>query len=420
MDAAQPARKTRAIMFSDIQGYSKLMGDNEPLALRLLEEHNRICVPLIERHGGSVLKFIGDAILSAFESAGDAVQAGLELQRLLGERNASRPDIVPLVIRIGIHIGDVVFKDGDVFGDGVNIAARIEPLAEPGGIAISQTVYDMIKARPEIQTVSLGPKELKNIKEAVNIYKVLVWASEEPPGADWALLAKGVLLLAVLGAGTLGFVRYRLSRSTAAAAAPAALPSQTPAAAAASDEASLRALKQERTDAFWKMHPQLVSKSVPDATKALLAQSYYDRYHLKPGVNPGNAEELARYLPPGAAKAEMAALGATPQATEDIARGALKFASASRVADALGVPTGPARRDFIKACPVSARSWFLDIKDGEPARDEQGRLSFVYVAPSGEKRMVPVSASVLRKDAVGKAAIAAAAADIAADFLAHR
>lgn len=176
-----PARKTRAILLSDIKGYSQMMGQDESLALRLLEEHNSICIPIITGNGGTILKFIGDAILASFESASDAVQCGIAVQRALAQRNAARPEGEKIIVRIGIHIGDVVLKDGDAFGDGVNIAARIEPLAEPGGIAISQTVYDMIKARPEIQTVSLGAKELKNIKEAVNIYKVLVEMQQGAP-----------------------------------------------------------------------------------------------------------------------------------------------------------------------------------------------------------------------------------------------
>ena len=172
MTTPEPQRKTRAIVLSDIQGYSRMMGENESLALRLLEEHNAVCVPIIKQGGGTILKYIGDAILSSFESASDAVQCAVAIQRALTARNAERPG-EKIVVRIGIHIGDVVFKDGDVFGDGVNIAARIEPLAEPGGIAISQTVYDMVKARPEIQTVSLGPKELKNIANAPEIFRIL-------------------------------------------------------------------------------------------------------------------------------------------------------------------------------------------------------------------------------------------------------
>ena len=203
METPEPSRKTRAIVFSDIQGYSKLMGENESLALRLLEEHNAICVPLIKQNGGAILKFIGDAILSSFESASDAVNCGIAIQKALALRNTGRPTRQQIVVRIGIHIGDVVFKDADVFGDGVNIAARIEPLAEPGGIAISQTVYDMIKARPEIQTISLGAKDLKNIKDAVNIYKVLIEAQtpESLRNSNWRGTRRR--LLAALGVGAI-------------------------------------------------------------------------------------------------------------------------------------------------------------------------------------------------------------------------
>jgi adenylate cyclase len=170
-------RKLSAIMFSDIKGYSKMMGENEEKAFALLEEHNAILKPIIAANKGTILKFIGDAILSSYESASHAVRCAVEIQRALAERNKAEGE--KILIRIGIHVGDVVVKDNDVFGDGVNIAARIEPLAEPGGICISQTVYDMVKARPEIQTILLGPKELKNIKEAVNIYRVVVEAEGE-------------------------------------------------------------------------------------------------------------------------------------------------------------------------------------------------------------------------------------------------
>src|SRR5579883_2920570 len=172
--AGEESRKTRAIMFSDIVGYSRRMGEDEGSALALLDEHHRIVVPAIERSGGTVLKFMGDGILASFESAAASVLCGIALQRTLASRNKGKSEKEQIVIRIGIHVGDVVMREGDVFGDGVNLAARIEPLAEAGGICISQTVYDMVRARTEIQTVALGLRELKNIKEPLNIYKVLV------------------------------------------------------------------------------------------------------------------------------------------------------------------------------------------------------------------------------------------------------
>lgn len=225
-DSNQMQRKTRAIMFSDIKGYSKMMGDDETAALVVLEKHNTIIVPIIEKEGGKVLKFIGDAILSSYESASDAVRCGVEIQRALRKYNRETKE-QQILIRIGIHIGDVVMKEGDVFGDGVNIASRIEPLAEPGGICISQTVYDMVKARPEIQTVHLGAKDLKNIKEAVNIYKVLVEAEGEvgqapasvPPKKKvrWVRAALITLLaLAAAWAVAMKVAQYREAQAHAA------------------------------------------------------------------------------------------------------------------------------------------------------------------------------------------------------------
>jgi class 3 adenylate cyclase len=175
---AETKRRLSAIMFSDIQGFSSMMGEDEEATLSLLDEHNSIILPIIEKNRGEVLKFIGDALLSSFESAVDAVRAGSEIQAVLAKRNLDLPGRQKILVRIGIHIGDVVIREKDIFGDGVNVASRIEPLAEPGGICITQSVYDMLKGRPEIKAVSLGMKELKNIKDAVHIYKVLLEAEE--------------------------------------------------------------------------------------------------------------------------------------------------------------------------------------------------------------------------------------------------
>ncbi|HVE14919.1 MAG TPA: adenylate/guanylate cyclase domain-containing protein, partial [Elusimicrobiota bacterium] len=158
MEGQESQRHLSAIMFSDIVGYSKMMGDDEQGTLVLLQEHNDLLVPIIERHRGSILKFIGDAILASFASAADAVHCAVEIQQALTARNKGKDR--QILVRIGIHIGDVTRKGGDVFGDGVNIAARIQPLAEPGGICISQTVYHVVQAHPELRMVSLGRRQL--------------------------------------------------------------------------------------------------------------------------------------------------------------------------------------------------------------------------------------------------------------------
>ena len=160
-------RKLAAIMFTDIVGYTALMSRDERLALQVLDRHRAILKPLIQGANGEWLKEIGDGTLSAFGSAVEAVQCALEIQRSLA-------DDQDLTLRIGIHIGDVVFKDRDVFGDGVNVASRIEPLAEPGGICISDRVYDDIRNQAEMATRLVGQKNLKGVARPITVYALLV------------------------------------------------------------------------------------------------------------------------------------------------------------------------------------------------------------------------------------------------------
>jgi class 3 adenylate cyclase/Tol biopolymer transport system component len=161
-------------MFSDIVGYSKMMQENETLAMTLLGRHNGIIREAIKKHEGKEIKVIGDAFLVSFATVANAVRCAIEIQERFGKYNESASEKEKTQVRIGIHMGDIIVKDNDVFGDGVNIASRIEPLAEPGGICISQEVYSLVKQKLDLQVVSLGPKELKNIKDKVEIYEVLV------------------------------------------------------------------------------------------------------------------------------------------------------------------------------------------------------------------------------------------------------
>ncbi|MCH8838807.1 MAG: adenylate/guanylate cyclase domain-containing protein [Candidatus Marinimicrobia bacterium] len=158
-------RKLAAIMFTDIVGYTALMSRDERLALQVLDRHRAILKPLIQGANGEWLKEIGDGTLSAFASAVEAVQCALEIQRSLADDR-------DLTLRIGIHIGDVVFKDGDVFGDGVNVASRIEPLAEPGGICVTERVYDDIRNQSDLKAQLLGPKTLKGVARPILVYAI--------------------------------------------------------------------------------------------------------------------------------------------------------------------------------------------------------------------------------------------------------
>jgi adenylate cyclase len=172
-------------MFTDIVGYTSLSQRNESLAMELLERHRRLLRPFFEKHDGREVKTMGDAFLVEFGSALDAVRCAVEMQQSMHEATSTQPVDEHFAIRIGIHLGDVVHRQDDVYGDAVNIASRIEPLAEPGGICISQQVYDQIKNRFELPLTSIGPKELKNVSDKVEVIRVeLPWGKEETPALN--------------------------------------------------------------------------------------------------------------------------------------------------------------------------------------------------------------------------------------------
>ena len=158
-------RKLSAIMFSDIVGYSSLIGTDEQKGLELREKNKEIHRELIEKNKGVLLKDIGDAILASFQSAYDAVTCAVELQQTV-------KDIPNLRLRIGIHVGDVVFQDEDVFGDGVNIASRIQNVANPDCICVSERVHADIRNKPEIESKYIGTRKLKNIDTPIAMYSI--------------------------------------------------------------------------------------------------------------------------------------------------------------------------------------------------------------------------------------------------------
>jgi class 3 adenylate cyclase/Flp pilus assembly protein TadD len=168
-------RKLAAIMFTDIVGYSALAQKNEALALKLLEEHRQLLRTLFRKHEGTEIKTIGDAFLVEFISTLDAIRCAAEIQEALKDYDAAASgQSVKIQIRIGLHMGDVVYRENDVFGDGVNIASRIEPLAKPGGICLSQQVYDQVHNKFTGKFIKLGAVTLKNIKTPLNVYRLLL------------------------------------------------------------------------------------------------------------------------------------------------------------------------------------------------------------------------------------------------------
>lgn len=195
-------RKLAAIMFTDMVGYSDLSQRNEPLALELVAEQRRLMRTLLPLHGGREVKSTGDGFLLEFKSALSAARCAVEVQETLRRRNAASAREKALLIRIGIHMGDVVEREGDLFGDGVNIAARIEPLAEPGGVCVSEDVARQIQNKIGLPLLRSGTVDLKHVQLPVVVFKLVLGAP--PPNLTQRTKPRrqrtGRQLVAVLGA----------------------------------------------------------------------------------------------------------------------------------------------------------------------------------------------------------------------------
>jgi len=187
-------RRLAAIMFTDMVGFSRQMGSNEARMLRLLEVHNQLIQQAVSEHHGVVIKTVGDAFLVDFPSVVHAVQGAQQIQAQFRSYNAEKELAEQIHVRIGIHSGDIVQKDGDVFGDGVNIASRLQTLAEPDTICISDMVYRDVAKKLDLGTVvSLGRPHLKNIAERFQVYALLPEAPKgwrQTPQRQWLKLRR--------------------------------------------------------------------------------------------------------------------------------------------------------------------------------------------------------------------------------------
>lgn len=168
------SRKLTTIFCADVQGYSALVDQDEVGTVTRLKQYRAVMVTEIERHHGRVINTWGDGLLAEFTSPVEAVFCAVETQRRIKSRNADSPTLPPMQFRIGINLGDVMVDGDDIYGEGVNIAARLESLAEPGGICISGTVFEQVRKKLDIGFSFIGEREIKNIAEPVPAYRVLI------------------------------------------------------------------------------------------------------------------------------------------------------------------------------------------------------------------------------------------------------
>jgi len=220
MREAEVVRRLTTILAADVAGYSRLMAEDEEATLARLRAYRKVIDALVAKHGGRIFNTAGDAVLAEFGSAVEAVRCAVSIQEELAVRNAQLAGEAQMWFRIGVNVGDVMIEGDDLFGDGVNVAARLEGLAEKGGICISGSTFEQVKNKLSVAFTDIGPQSVKNIPEPVPAFRIVpgqvsVRAGEQtggrqaPAGARAALrrgpIIAGAAGLAVLLAGVLAW-----------------------------------------------------------------------------------------------------------------------------------------------------------------------------------------------------------------------
>jgi adenylate cyclase len=274
-------RKIAAILAADVVGYSRLIAEDEEETLRRLASYREVIDDFIARAHGRIFNTAGDAVLAEFPSAVEAVRCAIDIQESLRTRNMAFPPSRQMSLRIGITIGDVVERDGDLLGDGVNIAARLEGLAAPGGICISRTVYEQVANKLSVQFADIGAQEVKNIPNPVHAYMVGLRAEDLQAEAARRRKKRGFPLLpalaaaaVVIAAGVAGVLYFKPGSGTAPAVATAPAP---PSPAVAPTPATPPVPAQKAAAVAPPQVEQLVAGAIPfipDGARAQVRDEY--------------------------------------------------------------------------------------------------------------------------------------------------
>jgi len=271
MDATGPVkRRLTAILAADAVGYSARMAENEERALRTLQGHRRLIDSLIADHGGRIVGTAGDSVLAEFGSSVEAVRCAVEIQESLATRNDSLPAPERMQFRIGINLGDVIVDGADILGDGVNVASRLESIADPGGVCIASSVFDQISGKLNLGFEDIGERSLKNIGRPVRAYRLARAGAQQPRSGNSQRMAiasvAGVAAIVVVGLGV--FYLMRSNNKQAAAPPPAAQVSQAVQPAPATETAPPVAPQTESPPPVPPTPPPAQPPSTPLAARA--------------------------------------------------------------------------------------------------------------------------------------------------------
>ena len=362
MEPSSVKRRLTCILAADAVGYSHQMGQDEEGTIRVLSAHRAVIDGIIAFHQGRIVSTAGDSVIAEFASAVDSVRCAVEIQEALKTRNDSLPEHRQMRFRIGVNLGDVVVKNDDLLGDGVNVAARLETMAEPGGICISSSVYDQITGKLDLGFQDIGDQNLKNISRPIHVYRVsgagipLRLPQDAPPAppapgrrstAPWAIGAVLALLIGAAVAWQSGWVRLGANEGGGRASGP--VPVATPLPAQGAQQKAAPVVVEDANAARAQVGPDVQRlRAETEAikrqaeTELARARSDAEALRLARAKSQGEAAAAARVSGETAASPPRVAAAASPEARregEAKARGAV-----------VGVPAVvPAERNSIVA-----------------------------------------------------------------------